>query len=217
MIQLNNHKEKSHKENKCFTCGEIFASRESFRDHMKKHQAEGRVSYYPGYVKHFHCDDCKESFKSHDYWMNHLSKVHLTEAQRQGAGLAKYGGSRAESNGNQWDTGIAVCRNGSGCWFYQQYRCRFFHPQSQQEVQRHIRQAPSDQWQQMPTRRPHFQQGQQYQRPHEEQSQGHKYWSLPPQGNVSAQWCLHGQGCPMGKYCVLQHEDFPNMSGQGGQ
>ena len=84
MIQLTNHKVKSHAESKCVTCGQIFASLESFRGPMKKHQAEGRVSYYAGNAKNFHCQDCKESYKSHDAWMNHLSNVHLTEAQRQG-------------------------------------------------------------------------------------------------------------------------------------
>ena len=38
----------------------------------------------------FKCTSCSVAFKSHDGMMNHLSTVHLTEAQRNGAGLSKY-------------------------------------------------------------------------------------------------------------------------------
>ena len=146
--------------------------------------------------------------------MNHLSNVHLTEAQRQGAGLAKYGG-RAEGRGNVRERRPPLCRNGAGCWYYQQFRCKYFHPQLPQDSQRHIRQAPSDQWQQVPSRWPHHHQQEQVQLPHEYISQGHKYWSVPPRGDrVFAPWCLHGRGCPMGKYCVLRHEDSDFIQGQ---
>ena len=211
MVNINDHKEKYHiTEHKCLVCGDTFVNMESFRKHAEIHKYKGQVSYFPGNSAFFNCNECKESFKSHDYMMNHLSEVHLTEAQRQGAGLAKYNG-RAEGRENIRER-RALCRNGVECWFYQNYRCRFFHPQRPQAQQRHVRQTPSDEWQQVPSLRPdHNQQGQ-VQHPQEQVAQVHKYWSVPPQGDSSKPWCLHGDRCPMGKYCVLRHEslDFPN-------
>ena len=142
-----------------------------------------------------------------------MSQVHLTKAQREGHGLFKYP-SYHESN-KEWKP---LCRNGPQCYYQRQGRCNFFHRQPPQGQQgRHPRQSPSSQWQEVPTWRQHVQQGQLVQNPHEQQTQGQKYWSVPPQGVVSTPWCLHGRGCPMGQYCVLRHEDFPNLHQQGHQ
>ena len=235
-VQFNNHNSKHHTEIQCLICEEKCSNVEIFRNHAKKHKMVGQVSYYPGNTAGFHCQDCRESYKNHDSFMNHLSQVHLTEGQRQGAGLAKYIGGGYEGQGqeqeNQLEQGQGgrgtkgresqspLCRNGPECRFHRQHRCNFHHPQPPQgQGRRHLRQAPSDQWQQMPPLRTHNNNQGQDQSSHEQRPQGHKYWSVPPQGDLSAPWCFHGRGCPMGRYCVLRHDnmDFPNLPIQGRQ
>ena len=149
--------------------------------------------------------------------MEHMHQVHLTKAQREEHGLSKYMGNQNKSQ-NEWRP--APCRNGPQCFYHRQGRCNYFHPQAPQWQQsRPPRQSPSSQWQEVPSVWQHPQQGQRLQSSQEQQAQGHKYWSVPPQGVRVAPWCLHGRGCPMGKYCVLRHEDtdFPNFQTQGGQ
>ena len=241
-FQLNNHMAKYHTEIWCLLCEENCSNVETFRNHAKKHKMDGQVSYYPGNTAGFHCQDCKELYKSNDSFMNHLAQVHLTEGQRQGAGLAKYigggykgrgqeqkqesqlgqgqGGSRTQGRERVQDSHPPLCRNGDGCRFYKHYRCSFVHPQSLQDQRRHHpRQSPSDQWKLVPTRRPNLNNGRQVNQSHEQQSHGHKYCSVPTKGDTLVPWCLHGRGCPMRKYCVLRHEDtdFPDLPLQGSQ
>ena len=229
-IDLDNHVRAKHKgeeplevstsQNICPHCGEIVSN----NIELQKHKYECEIIHK---VSKFRCTDCKVAFSSHDEMMDHLSQVHLTEAQRTGQGLHKY--MNDDIPNKEWRP--PLCRNGAKCYYHKQHRCQFFHhhPPPRQQV-RHYRQAPTDQWQQVPTLRKqvqnegHFQdtqkqhqQGQLVQNPHEQQTQGHKYWSVPPQGVVSTPWCLHGRGCPMGQYCVLRHEDFPNLHQQGHQ
>ena len=216
MIKINDHKEKYHKtEHKCLVCGDTFVNRERFSNHAEIHKYKGQVSYFPGNSAFFNCHECKESFKSHDYMMDHLSQVHLTEAQRQGAGLAKYP-SYHEKPLKEWKP---PCRNGPQCYYNRQNRCNFYHRQVPQWQQgRPARQSPSSQWQQVPSQWQHHQQGQRDHSAHEPRAQGHKYWSVPPKGVQLVPWCFHGRDCPMGQYCVLRHEDtdFPNLHQQGG-
>ena len=183
---------------------------ESFKNHgQKKHS-------YPGYAFNFKCTPCKESFKSDDDLMEHMHQVHLTKAQREGQGLFKYPGYHSQSNQERRPP---LCRNGNQCYYHRQNRCNFLHHQPPQWQQgRPPRQSPSSQWQEVPSVWKHPQQGQSVQSAHEPLAHGHKYWSILPQGVLSTPWCLHGQGCPMGKYCVLRHEDtdFPNLQQQGG-
>ena len=209
-VLLNEHKERAHKGPiKCVTCGDVSLDMKSFREHGKKHMAEikQRNSPYPGMANNFKCTPCKVSFKSHKEMMDHISEEHLTKDQGLGTGLKKY-------------ENPPLCRNGNQCRYHRQYRCMFLHntpPQAPQRQQgRPPRQSPSSEWKEVPSRWNHVQQGQAVHRSHELQAQGHKYWSVPPQAVLSAPWCLHGKGCPMGQYCVLRHEDmdFPNWSPQ---
>ena len=210
-VLLEEHKEKNHSGIKCTRCEVISPDLQSFKKHGELHHN------FPVYSLMWQCSPCKKSFKTFDDHMEHMSQVHLTESQREGHGLSKYHGSGYENNSNN-DRRPPLCRNGNQCYYYRQNRCNFFHhqPPPRQQGRPH-RQAPSSQWQEVPSRRPQFQQGQEVQQPYGKQTQGHRYWSIPPQGVQSTPWCLHGQGCPIGKYCVLRHEDFPNLPTQGRQ
>ena len=189
-VLLDEHKEKNHKEIKCSNCDVISPNMESYRKHGQQQHN------YPGFALNFKCTPCKEAFTTNDDLMDHLSKVHLTKSQREGHGLSKYGG---DQNSSQNDWRQPLCRNGNRCFYHRQNRCNFFHHQAPQWQQgRPPRQSPSSQWQEVPTLWRNVQQGQGVQSPPEPQSQGHKYWSVPPQGVLSAPWCLHGRGCPMG-------------------
>ena len=207
-VLLDEHKDKSHKGIKCTRCGVVTPDMDSLRKHGERDHG------YPGYALNFKCTPCKENFLSNDDLMEHMSQVHLTVAQREGHGLNKYPGYSSKPN-KEWKP---LCRNGSQCYYFRQNRCNFFHRQAPQQG-RTARQSPSSQWQEVPTRRQHIQHGQGVQHPHGIQAQGHRYWSVPPQGVQSVPWCKHGWGCPMGQYCVLRHEDmdFPNLPQQGRQ
>ena len=209
-VLLEEHKDKSHPGFKCTRCTVVSPDMDSFRKHGQNEHG------FPRYAHKFECTPCKVHFLSDDDLMNHMCQDHLTEAQREGHGLYKYE-SYHEKPSKEWKP---LCRNGSQCYYLRQNRCNFFHRQAPQWQQgRPARQSPSSQWQQVPARRQHVQQGQGVQRPHGVQAQGHKYWSVPPQGVMSAPWCRHGRGCPMGQYCVLRHDemDFPNLPQQGRQ
>ena len=208
-VLLGEHKEKAHKGFKCTRCSVVSPDMESFKNHREKDHGD------PRYALNFKCTPCNESYRSGDDLMEHMSQVNLTESQRKGHGLFKYP-SYHESNNDR----KPLCRNGPQCFYLRQGRCNFFHRQASQGQQRRPRrQAPSSQWQEVPTVWNHVQQGQQVQSPHEPRTQGHKYWSVPPQGVLSVPWCKHGRGCPMGQYCVLRHEDkdFPSLQQQGGK
>ena len=192
----------------CLTCGEIFNASTELQKHKGECAVIDNLHYFP-------CDPCKVVFQSHNDIMEHMSQIHLTEAQRTGQGLAKYNNDKMTSN-KEWRP--PLCRNGAKCYYHRQDRCQFFHHQPPQRQQvRHHRQAPSDQWKQVLTRRPQVQNKEHNQQTHEQQPQGHKYWSVPPMSDSSTPWCLHGRGCPMGRYGVLRHEDsdFPNGQSQG--
>ena len=207
-VLLEEHKEKTHNGIQCTRCSVLSPDMESFKKHGEKYHG------YPGYALNFKCTPCNTSYRNGDDLMEHMSQVHLTESQREGHGLFKYP-SYHESNNER----KPLCRNGPQCFYHRQGRCNFFHRQASQGQQRRPRrQAPSSQWKEVPTSWNHVQQGQRVQSPHEPRAQGHKYWSVPPQGVQSVPWCKHGRGCPMGQYCVLRHEDtdFPNLHQQGG-
>ena len=200
-VLLQEHKDKSHKGFKCTRCEVVSIDLESLKGHGEKRHN------YPGYSHNFKCTPCRENFVTDDDLMEHMSQVHLTESQREGHGLYKYEGyPRNPQKGGRPE----LCRNGPQCVYHRQGRCNFFHHQAPQWQQG--RQSPSSQWQEVPSRRQHVQQGQGGHDAHKMQPQGHKYWSVPPQGVLTTPWCLHGRGCPMGQYCVLRQEDFPNLS-----
>ena len=206
----------------CPTCGEICETRVELQKHNDECAMLKNSNNFlctPVHSLSFECTPCKKSFRTWDDHMEHMSQIHLTESQREGHGLSKYPGSGYENKSNNaWRP--PLCRNGNQCYYHRQNRCNFFHhqPPPRQEGRPH-RQAPSSQWQEVPRRRPQVHNRQGVQQPHEPQAQGHRYWSVPPQGVQSVPRCLHGRGCPMGQYCVLRHEDsdFPNLPTQGGQ
>ena len=182
----------------CPTCGEICETKVELQKHKDECAMLNNISNFP-------CTPCEIWFQSHDEVMEHMSQVHLSEAQRTGQGLLKYS--------KEWRP--PLCRNGAKCHYHQQNRCQFFHHQPPQRQQvRHHRQAPSDQWKQVPPRRRQAQNNEQIQRTHKEQPQGHKYCSVPSLLKSLASWCLHGRVCPMGRYCVLRHEDSDFIQGQ---
>ena len=190
---------------------------ESFRKHGEQKHS------YPCNSLNW-CTQCGENFKSDDDLMKYMTQVHLTKAQREGHGLYKYPSYHASNAGYKSRSGQEgrppLCRNGPQCYYHRHNRCNFFHHQAPQRQQdRPPRQSPSSQWQEVPPRWNNIQQGQGIHNSQESQAQGHRYWSVPPQGVQSVPRCLHGRGCPMGQYCVLRHEDsdFPNLPTQGGQ
>ena len=208
-VLLQEHKDKSHKGFKCTRCEAVLPDMESLKIHREKLHND------PGFTFNFKCTPCKENFRTDEDLMEHMCQIHLTESQREGHGLYKY---ESYTSNPQKGWRPALCRNGPQCFYNRQGRCNFFHHQAPQWQQgRPPHQSPSNQWQEVPPRRKHVQQGQGDQHAHERQAQGHKYWSIPPQGVMATPWCLHGRGCPMGQYCVLRHEDFPNMPQQGRQ
>ena len=210
-VLLQEHKDKSHRGYKCTRCEVVAPDLESLKSHGEKQHS------YPGYAHNFKCTPCRENFRTDDDLMEHMCKVHLTESQREGHGLYKYEGYQSNQ---QKGSRPALSRNGPQCFYHRQGRCNYFHHQAPQwQHGRPPRQSPSSQWKEVPTRGQHVQQGQGVQPPHGTQAQGHKYWSVPPKGVLSAPWCLHGRGCPMGQYCVLKHEgmDFPHLPQQGRQ
>ena len=216
-VLLDEHREKAHKGPiKCVTCGNISLNMESFREHGKKHMEEikKRSSHYPGKANNFKCSPCKVFYKTNDELMNHLSEVHITEAQRLETGLQKY------------YENIPECRNGDQCRYHRQNRCNFLHntpPPKQQQQVHQLRQAPSNQWHTVPSKQQNYNRNQIVQKSREEKAQGHRYWGTPPLWRESGDqrpWCQHGNMCPMGNYCVLRHLDdqnFINWQQQGQQ
>ena len=202
-----------HKDLECQMCGNFSKNSEAFRIHQYVHKGElkqlmPKVNeyYYPGNVHNYRCTPCKESFRSDDELMNHMSLVHLTAAQRRGDGLAKY----MNNQGNQ-DYRQPPCRNGDHCIYHRQFRCRYYHERPPQERQvRHTRQAPTNQWKVVQGR---WQQSYQFPRVVE---------SYEEQAPVP--WCRYGNKCKLGRpgswdQCLLRHpgEDFPSLPHQGKQ
>ena len=207
-VLLNEHKERAHKGPiKCTTCGHISPNMESFRKHGKKHMVS-----FPITQTKFECTPCNKTFTTYDANMDHLSTEHLTEDQRQGAGLWKYNVNNKNSNEERRPP---VCRNGAQCRFLRQKRCNFYHsPPPQENHYRQPRQSPSYHWKTVQPRQIHNNQEKQVRQSHQQQAQEHRYWAVPP---VLVPWCLHGNKCPLGSYCNLRHEselDFNNLQFQ---
>ena len=200
-VLLGEHKEQVHRNLVYQFCGNVSKDVDSFNTHnmVNGHSGaevkKGSQQNYPGNMLNFKCTPCKQSFSSHVDLMDHLSEEHLTEAQRQGHGLAKYD--------------IPSCKNGDNCRFHSQYRCMFYREKPPQVRQvRHHRQAPSNQWK---TVHPRWKQGHNEQRNHK----SHDNQALPP-------WCVYGSRCKLGRpgswnQCLLRHEegeDFPSLPWQ---
>ena len=100
----------------CTTCSSIFPNIECLVKHQKKHEAENKpdnnLPRDMGNNFKFKCTTCSVAFKSNDDMMNHLSNVHLTEAQRNGAGLSKY---LSTNDVSKHDTRPPTCYNGDEC------------------------------------------------------------------------------------------------------
>ena len=216
-VLRNDHRDNVHPGFKCARCGNITPNMDSFRRHMKKHELElkkGNVSY-PGNTSNFKCTPCKLSFKSHDKLMSHLSEVHITEAERTGAGAGHAKHHNVQGDFQNYSS-LVPCRNGNQCRFHRKDRCYFLHdspPQEQQDHHLWQSKTPSSQWKTVPYRQHYNNEGYGYNNPHERQAQGHRYWSIPPLNNTTP-WCKHGNNYPMGKYCVLRHEGEQDFSSQ---
>ena len=132
----------------------------------------------------------------------HLT-VHLTEAQRNGAGLSKY---ISTNDVSKRDIRPPTCYNGDECRFHRQHRCNYYHPLPPQARQaRRPRQAPSSQWQSVSSSnmpggaRPGRQ-------------QGHQGWVAPR--DTTATWCKHQENCLQGRFCMLRQEEEQDFSSQ---
>ena len=101
-VLLEEHKDTKHKGIRCTRCDVVSQDMESFKKHGEQQHS------YPGYALNFKCTPCKESYKSNDDLMEHMSKVHLTKAQREGHGLYKYPGYQNEPNQERRPP---LCRN----------------------------------------------------------------------------------------------------------
>ena len=198
---------------KCLMCAGTFKTKNNFLKHKRIHDAElsvGRISSYPMNVYMFKCTPCELSFKTGSDQMDHLSEVHLTEAQRRGDGLAKYksGHHAISQDANR----LPNCKNGDSCYFHKQHRCNFHHALPPQERQvRSPRQAPTSQWQSANYGRSHNkQQGRGDKQTREQQAQGSRSSGAPR--DTSRTWCKHSDNCLQGRFCVLRVEgerDFP--------
>ena len=209
-VILNEHNDKAHNGPiKCVTCGNISPNMENFRQHGKKHLAEIKMrnQSYPGMSNNFKCTPCKVSYKSNNELMDHLFQEHQNKANKNGTGLHKYNSSNKPP-----------CRNGGQCRYHRQDRCMFLHDAPPHDNQ--TRQVPSQQRQSVPLKQTNKNKGHRVQQTRQEQTQAHRYWSIPPLWRESGDqrpWCKHGNMCPMGNYCVLRHqeeENFPNWSQQ---
>ena len=88
-VLLEEHKEKNHKGIKCTRCEVISPDLQSYKKH-------GELQHdFPVYSLDFKCTPCKESYRTDDDLMEHISQVHLTESQLEGHGLFKYAGMKA--------------------------------------------------------------------------------------------------------------------------
>ena len=159
----------------------------------------------------FKCSPCAASFRTHDDLMDHMSEIHLTESQRQGDGLKKY----MTSSGSRRESGPPPCRNGDQCSYHRQRRCNFYHASSPQEKQgRPPRQAPSQQWQQKQSWRPHSYKENRGQEAQQQRTQGSINTGAQ---RSSTTWCKHVHNCLQGRFCVLRNEadqDFNNLPAQ---
>jgi hypothetical protein len=209
-VLLDEHKEQVHQNLVCQFCGNVSTNEEGFKVHRMVHGSElKKVSQptVPGNELTWNCNPCKEVFISHDAMMNHLSREHLTEAQREGHGLYKYDSYHESNHQNR----PAPCKNGDQCKFHSQYRCLFYHERPPQKRQvRQTRQVPSSQWKVVQPRWQQRNQGQRFQQPQDDQA-------LPP-------WCTYGSRCKLGRpgswnQFLLRHEgeDFPQLPLPGRQ
>ena len=178
---------------------------DSLSKHKMKHKAEKKTNSqnsFQGSTYKFKCTKCRVSFKSHDDMMNHLSEVHLTESQRQGAGLSKYISSDRDS---KCEDRPQTCYNGDECRFHRQHRCNFFHPLPAQK--RHVRRprlTPSSQWQSFHSQHSSDQAAQ--------QQQEHQDWAASRYTSLT--WCKHQNNCLQGRFCALRQEEEQGFSRQ---
>ena len=84
---MSEHIDKYHRGFECLMCAETVKTKKNFLKHKRIHDAElsmGRIFSYPKNVCMFKFTPCDSSFKTGSDQMDHLSEVHLTEAQRRG-------------------------------------------------------------------------------------------------------------------------------------
>ena len=210
-VLMGEHQDKFHGGYKCLMCSSMFKTKKSSLQHKKVHDEELNVHLtapYPLNVYSFKCTPCRESFRTSEEMMDHLSKKHLTEEQRRGDGLVKY---KKGHDVLEHDTRPPTCSNGDNCRYHRQKRCNFYHASPPKFQKSHAKRlTPSDEWKQVPARWQSNHQGHREQQPHEHQSQGPRSWGAPR--DVSTTWCKHADNCLQGRFCVLRQssvEDVP--------
>ena len=88
---------------------------EMSRKHQQKYENElkvGSIKSYPLGMYEFECQKCRESFKCWEDNIDHMSKIHLSEAQHQGAVVSKVHKSNEKKDTEKKKYSDIKCKNG---------------------------------------------------------------------------------------------------------